>query len=121
MTFLDVQRALTKRFIDARPESIVFTPRSRTRLPAGGFKWTDGVPRAAEVVTFIELSAQSGFPRPVATLDGVERIVELEIVAQWGSPISRYDVFNHQGKEWEVVDLFYDNGYEVRALVSGRG
>jgi hypothetical protein len=30
-------------------------------------------------------------------------------------------VFSHQGKEWEVVDLFFDNGYERRALVSARG
>lgn len=115
---LATQRRLTDAFIAVRPESIVFTPRNQMRRPAGGFAWTEGEPRPPQVVTFIESGSA---PQPTVTLDGVERTVDFQLVASWDANIVRNDVFTHQGREWEVVELFYDNGYEVRALVSGRG
>lgn len=116
---LGIQRKMTEAFIKVKPESIVFTPRTRTRQPAGGWVLTAGAPRDPQTVTFIEMSGLSGTPRPVRTLDGVQREVEMEIVARWDAQIALRDVFEHQGKSWEVVGLFYDNGYELRALISG--
>ena len=118
---LALQRRMTKNFIDLIPATIVLTPSSKVRKPSGGFGWEDGAPRDPLVVTFIETSAQGGWPRPTATLDGVERVAEMQIVAEWGAPIAVHDHFTHQGKEWEIIGVFFDNQYETRALVSSRG
>lgn len=113
-----VQRGLTAAFIAALPVSLVLTPRTHQKLPSGGFSYVLGSPRASQVMTIVE---QTGLPRPTRTVDGVERVVEFEIVGQWDAQMARGDVFTYQGKDWEVVDLFFDNGYETRALVSARG
>lgn len=116
-----VNRTLTKQFIDALPTTVVLTPHAQVRKPAGGFVWEAGEPREPLVVTLSEQSTIGGEPRPQITVDGVERVVDFELVAEWDAPIARFDSFTHQGKEWDVIDLYYDNGYEVRALVSARG
>lgn len=118
---LDVQRMLTSAFIAALPTVITLTPRVRTKLPAGGFDLVEQTPRAPQTMTIIEQAGIDGQPVPRKTLDGVERVVSFEIVAEWDAAIERRDVFTHQGKDWEVVDLFFDNGYERRAQVSARG
>jgi hypothetical protein len=118
---LEVNRRLTSAFIAQLPTVLVLTPRTTTKLPAGGTKLVDGAPRPAQTMTLIEQSSLAGQPTPTRTLDGVERRVEFEIVAEWNAAIARYDVFTYQGKEWEVIDLFFDNGYEKRALVASRG
>lgn len=115
---LATNRRLTKAFIDVRPVSLVLTPRSRQKKPAGGWAWVAGAPRSPEVFTIIEPSSA---PRPTVTLDGIERVVEFEVLGEWGSPMSVGDVFVHSGKDWEVVELWIDNGYETRGLVSARG
>jgi hypothetical protein len=116
-----VQRRLTRAFINRLPVTVVLTPRSREKTPSGGTKWVDGTPRGPQVMTLIEMSTLAGSPEGIRTIDGVERRIEFEMVAETGSELARYDVFTHQGKDWEVIDLFYDNQYEVRALVSSRG
>ena len=118
---LAVQRRLTLAFIAQIPATLVLTPRTRTRQPAGGYVFVPGTPREPVTVTFIENTAQSGQPIPTRTLDGVERVVEMQVVCPWGTPAAVYDTFTHQGKEWEVIGIFYDNGYETRLMVSGRG
>ena len=115
---LELMRRHTLAFINVNPVSITFTPRAKNKMPAGGFAWSEGAPREPQTVTVIETPAN---PLPTVTLDGVVRTVEMEIVAPWGALIARHDVFVLQGKDYEVVDLFYDNGYETRAWVSGRG
>lgn len=81
----------------------------------------DGTPRTPQTMTLIEQTGLSGQPAPRVTADGVERSVEFEIVAAWDASISRFDTFTHQGKAWEVIDLYPANGYEQRAVVSARG
>lgn len=118
---LEVQRQLTLGFIAQKPDTVVLTPQAKVKQPAGGYAWVPGDPRLPLEVSFIENSAQGGNPVPTLTLDGVERRIELFFVAPWGSPVAVHDTFTHQGKEWEVIGIFYDNGYETRAMVSGRG
>lgn len=118
---LTVQRQLTEAFIAQKPDTITLTPQAKTRQPSGGYVWTPGTARDPLTVSFVENSAQAGQPLPVLTLDGVERSIEMMFVAPWGSTIEVHDVFTHQGKDWEVIGIFYDNGYETRAMVSGRG
>lgn len=118
---LAVQRQLTLAFIDQKPVDVVLTPHTRERTPTGGYKEVAGPPRDPITLTFVETSAQGGWPKPVPTLDGVERVAEMEIVAPWGSPIAVDDTFTFQGKDWEVIGVFFDNEYETRALVASRG
>jgi hypothetical protein len=110
---------LTEAFINVFPVSVVLTPRHKEKQPAGGFVWVEDPPRDPIVVTFVE--SRTDVPTPTVTLDGVERRVDLQMIGPWNSTMARFDVFSHQGKDWEIVDLFYDNGYECRAWVSGRG
>lgn len=111
-------RRATTAFIHVDPEEISFIPRVKDRQPAGGFAWRKLAARPPQTVTFVEPPSN---PVPTITLDGVERRVEMMIVAEWDAAIARYDVFTHAGRDWEVVEIFYSNGYETRALVSGRG
>lgn len=72
-------------------------------------------------MTLIEQATQAGEPRPVRTVDGVERVVEFELLGEHDALLATHDVFTHQDKEWEIIGVFYENGYERRALVSARG
>lgn len=118
---LEVNRKLTSHFIAQLPTVLTFVPRTVVKLPAGGTKLVEGTPRDLQTVTIVEQSSLAGQPDPTRTVDGVERKVEFQIVGEWDADIARYDTFSYQGKEWEVIDLFFDNGYEVRALASARG
>lgn len=118
---LTTNRRLTKAFIDHAPVTITLIPRAKVKKPAGGFAWEEQAPREPQVVTITEQSTVGGQPRPTVTTDGLEREVEFILIAEHTAQIARSDVFTHQGKEWEVVDLYIDNGYEIRALVSARG
>lgn len=115
---LATNRRLTKAFIDVRPATITLIPRSRVKKPAGGWVWEEQAPRAPQVVT---ISEPPTLPRPTVTTDGVEREVDFILIAEWNAQVARGDVFVHKGKDWEVVDLYIDNEYEVRALVAARG
>lgn len=118
---LVTNRRLTKAFIDHAPVTLTLTPRVKLKQPAGGWRWSNQAPRAPQVMSILEQGTVGGQPRPTVTLDGVERVVEFQLLAEYGAAIARGDIFVHQGKDWEVVDLFHDNGYEIRALVSARG
>ena len=115
---LATQRRVTKAFIDQLPTQLVLTPRTKTRQPAGGWILVDEAPREAQTFTVIE---PPGSPIPTVTLDGIERRVEMELLGEYTAQMAVHDVFNHQGRDWEVVQMFYDNGYESRAWVSARG
>lgn len=118
---LATNRRLTKAFIDHMPVTLTLTPRARVKKPAGGFAWEDQPPRAPQVFTLIEQGTVGGLPRPTVTVDGVERVVEFELLGEWNAELARDDVFTHKGKDWQVVDLFFENDYERRALVTARG
>lgn len=118
---LPLQRRLTKAFIDQNPTTIVLVPRLRVKKPAGGWAWEEQAPRPPQVLTLIEQTGLSGQPTPSITVDGVERRVDFQIVAEWDAAIAVDDVFAHQGRDWHVVALWYDNEYEKRALVVARG
>lgn len=115
---LDTQRRLTKAFINTMPVSLVLTPRTKQSTPAGGFKWQDGAAREAQTLRLIEPSSD---PTPTVTLDGVVRVVNYELLGEYNALMDRYDTFSYAGKEWEIVEMFIDNGWEKRAMVSGRG
>lgn len=121
MLDLATNRRLTKAFIDFNPVTITLIPRAKVKKPAGGFAWEEQAPRDPQVFTITEQSTVGGQPRPSLTSDGIEREVEFILIAEHTAQVARSDVFVHQGRDWEVVDLYIDNGYEIRALVAARG
>jgi hypothetical protein len=120
LTALRAQRRLTRAFIMRLPVVLVLTPRTKDKKPAGGWAWLEGTPRDPQTMTLIEQTGLSGNPKPVVTQDGVERIVEFELLSEWDALLSAGDVFTYTGKDWEVIELWIDNGYEKRALVAAR-
>ena len=118
-SLLGINRKLTRSFILANPVSITLIPRSKEQKPAGGWAWVEGAPRLEQTMTLVEPSSPSA-PKPMVTLNGVERSVDFILIGEWDSSMSPGDTFEHQDKEWEVVEMFYSNGYEKRALVSAR-
>jgi hypothetical protein len=115
---LAVNRRLTKKFIAVNPVSLILIPHEKTKKPAGGYTMEPQPARDPQTVSLLEPSSQ---PTPQITVDGVDREVEFQLLGEWDAQVARGDTFTHKGKEWEVVDLWIDNGYEVRALVSARG
>ena len=115
---LETNRVLTKTFIDALPVTLSLRPRARTRTASGAFEWYESPTRLPQIFTLIE---PSGDPLPTITQDGVVRTIEFELLGEWDAKLARFDVFTHQGREWEIIELFFDNGYERRAMVSARG
>lgn len=121
MIDLPLNRKLTKQFIDQLPTSVVLTPNQRVRTPAGGYVLQPQTARPPQVMTLIEQGGTGGLPRPIVTTDGVERVVEFELLGEHDAQMAVGDTFAHQGKDWELVGIFYENGYERRALVAARG
>ena len=118
---IEVQRKLTSAFIATSPSSVTLTPRKRTKTPSGGWKFSNETPRSPQLMKVIESSQGSPLPAPVATLDGIERRVEFELLGEWNAVIENYDTFSLGGHTWEVVQVAYFNGWEQRALVSRFG
>lgn len=118
MIDLPTNRTLTKAFIDAVPVVLTLIPRANIKQPAGGYRWVEQTPRLPQTFTLIE---PSGEQLPTVTTDGVERTILYELLGEWNAELARGDVFTHQGKDFEVVELFHENGYERRAMVSARG
>lgn len=115
---LAAQRRITSAFIRRLPVTVTLIPREKTPKPAGGFTWAEKTPRTPQVMTLIESPAD---PVPTRTLDGIVRVVQFELLGEWDAYMAHYDIFTHQGKDFEVIEIFHENGYERRALVSARG
>jgi hypothetical protein len=119
MLELDVQRSLTKAFINTMPVQVVLQPRVRTRTASGGWVWTPGPPRPVQTMRLVEPSTVNNVaPRPVQAQDGQERKIDFFLLGEWDATIGLYDTFTYQGYTWEVIELAHDNGYEQRAAVA---
>ncbi len=120
-TELDVQRNLTDWFIRTRPIELVLTPRDYVSDGAGGWTWVTGAPRTAQTLRMIESNDKSGVGNIVRAADGTQREVEMELLGAHDSLIEADDTFSHQGGDWLVLQLFYDNDWSVRAQVARYG
>lgn len=120
---LRAQRKLTTAFIKTQPVVLTLHPRERVKQPAGGFTWTTDPegPRDPQTMRLNEPTLGVGNTRPTITQDGIERVVEFILLGAWDAEIGVYDVFDHGGGRWEVVQLVHDNGYERRAIVARHG
>lgn len=115
---LKALRAQTKAFIAANPVEITLTP--RTRVKSGtGVTFDDQPERAPQVLCLIDQSTSSSpTPGVIPTADGRERRVDWILLGETGAEVALYDKWTDASGTWEVVQVFPDNGYEVRAAVS---
>lgn len=119
---LDVQRSLTKSFIDTAPLELVLKPRNRVRTSTGGWMWQDAVPRAAQVMRLCFTAAGiSEVPVSVAGEDGAARKSEMMLLGEWDSELDVNDTFEVDGHTWIIDQVYVSNGWERRAAVVRHG
>lgn len=113
-----MQRRMTTAFINTRPVTITLTPRTKQAQDTGGYKWVDGAARQPQTMRLVEPPSA---PVAISTNDGEQRQVEFLLIAEPDAAIEENDTFSLNGHEWQILDLYPDNGYEVRAKVVRRG
>lgn len=115
------QRRLTDDFIRQYPVSVVLTPRDLVRTDSGGYKYVDGTARDPQLMTVVESPADPADPQVGA--DGKDIETRYELVAQWDAEIGPHDTFTVPGQTgtWQVVQLYFNNGWEARAAVTKNG
>jgi hypothetical protein len=111
-----MHRRITQTFIDARPTVVSLTPRERYRMGTGAWKWRTLTARPDQVMRVIE----QGPPEVLTTQDGITRRVDYVLLAAWDASVAKGDVFTYAGDTVEVIEVYHDNGYEVRAALERR-
>jgi hypothetical protein len=117
---LNVQRKLTKAFIDTMPRSLVLTPRTRSTTIAGGYVYVLGTPKPAQVLRLVEAD-RGQLEDPIRTQDGLERSNAYMLLGEWDADIEVDDIFTFEGDDFTVIQMYYDNGWEIRAKVTRHG
>lgn len=122
---LEINRRLTKRFIDDDPHTIVVHARTKVSLPGNQFEYMDGPPRDPQVVKLVYKGSASSFGGAEGlqvTSDGQESRFDFTIVALWDADIEEGDWFEDgQGQRWEIKKEIPRNDYERRFSVSAYG
>lgn len=114
-TELAVDRRNTAAFIAADPTILRLTPRVRTKSSTGGFVWDEQPPRPAQTFKIVESNSRAQTATRV--IGGTQHEVEFTLLGHWDAIIGENDIFEHDGREWEVIALDHFNGYEQRAAV----
>lgn len=117
---LELQKANTKAFIDAKPSVVVLTPRTRERTKSGGFSYVLGTPRAPQTVRVIELGMTSSAP-VVQLTDGSQREQTFWLLGESDAVFAVDDVWSDDGRDWQITEVVRSNQYEQRAVVVERG
>lgn len=115
---LRLQKKQTKAFIDANPIQLRLTPRTRANSGTGS-RLEDQPMRAEQTFRLIDQTRTFG-PEPgtVQSGDGQQRKAEFQLLGEAGTEIGKYDYWlDTNGTRFEVVNVVYDNAYEVRAQV----
>jgi len=111
---IDIQRKITRAFIDTMPVIITLIPRVRAKMPTGGFAFQTLSPREPQKMRLIE---PSGLPILLTGSDGVQREMEMILLGRWDCDLEKYDIFDYDGRSFEVAQLYHFNGWEQRAEV----
>ena len=117
---LEENRALTEAFIMVAPVSIALIPRTSTSDGTGGRLKPAGTPRSPQVFSLLE-PGSSGYSEPVVTVDGKQHTIDFMLLGRYDSVMAVDDVFTYDGREYKIVALMPDNGYEKRAVVLRHG
>jgi hypothetical protein len=120
---IEMNRSLTRLFIEMDPTDIVLIPRSTVRTPTGGTRTIDDDPRDLQRVKLI-YGGNTGAGRAgiVDTGDGRERQFSYVMVMNWDAQVQPGDHFTDPAdQQWEVEEVLPLNGYEVKALLRSYG
>jgi hypothetical protein len=118
---LDIQRQNTAAFIAVKPTTITLTPREQERVPSGGYKYVDQVPRFPQTFRIIELGMQST-PPILQLQDGTQRQMRFWLLGPYDAVIEPLDWWEtDDGRFWQIGDVVRENEYEQRGLVVERG
>ena len=61
---------------------------------------------------------EQGPPEVLTTPDGLQRSLDYVLLAEWDAVIETNDVFEYDDDLLEVIEVYHDNAYEVRAAVT---
>lgn len=119
---LKIHRKNTEAFIDERPTVIALVPVNRTRTSSGGYTETVMPARASQTFRVIELSSPSAVTS-VRLVDGTQREVQHQLLGKYNAVMAVNDRWTDpvSGRQWTIVDIAIDNGYEKRGMVIERG
>lgn len=116
------QRALTQRYIDYDPTTIILIPTVKTHTDSGSDVWTDGPPRMAQTFKLITIEATAHGHEPVSTQDGVERIINAVLLGAWDSVMEVGDHWRGaDGRRYTIIALEDGHGYAKKGLVEAHG
>lgn len=122
---LDVNRRLTKVFIDDDPHTIQVHRRTKVDLPGNEYEYLDGPVGNPIVVKFVYKGSASSFAGAEGlqiTSDGQEKRFDFTIVSEYNADIEEGDWFtDSQGQRWEIKTEIPRNDYERRFGVSAYG
>lgn len=115
-------RRLTQRFIQTSPSYIRLTPYERLPDDQGAWRLAAGEVRHTQRFRLIEGgSVGTNVAAQATSVDGIIREVEFELLGSYDAEIDLYDRFSLGDVEYEVTQVWPDNGYERRASVSRYG
>lgn len=117
---LEVNRQLTASFIATCPVEVTLVPRAQTSDGTGGVVLTSGESKSPQLVAILE-SGDSGYRTPVASDNGKSLSFDFLMLGLHDADFAENDVFTYQEREYKIVTLMPDNGYEKRALVMRHG
>jgi hypothetical protein len=116
---LDVNRRLTRQFIEVAPVTIELIPVAVAQS-AGGRDEVMQTPRAPQVFTLLE-PGDSGHRDKVTMVDGSQLTIEYLLLGEWDAQMADGDRFIHDGRKYKLVHVMPENGYERRAMVIRHG
>jgi len=117
-TELAIHRANTIAFIAENPTAVTLIPKvGKVRIPSGGWRDEDAIPRLPQSLRIIELGSRSN-PPTFRAQDGSVREVHFWLLGTYDADMEPGDHWQGAtGRQWEVADVIRFNHYEVRGLV----
>lgn len=111
-------KKITKAFIDTNPSCVVLIPYAKKQLDDGGWRYEKGSPHPEQTVRLVDPYS----PAPVQrTIDGLERSVTLELMAESCAAVAVFDRFIKDGIEYEITSIWNNDWGAIRAWVVRRG
>lgn len=116
-----INRRLTQRFIETAPVHLRLTPYERLADDQGSWRFIKGEIRTTQKFRLIEGGSDNNAATQVTNIDGLVREIEFVLLGEHDAEVTLYDRFTWDGVEYEVTQIWPDNGYEKRASVRRRG
>lgn len=112
---IEVQRALTLKYIAYDPTTIALIPVVRSGNDEGGQSIVDGPPREPQTFKLIALTANQ---RMTLTVSGKERIIDYHLMGAYDSEMEVGDHWSDSdGNRYEVISIQAGHGYERKGFV----